>query len=50
MIGHKPSAGQSLVAQKLGPYGELGVVLAVNLTAGGIVPTLVRLFTKGWGR
>jgi hypothetical protein len=46
MIGQTPSAGESLVAQKLGAFGEFVVVLATNLAVGGILTALVRLFTK----
>ena len=46
LIGQTPSAGESLVAQKLGAFGEFIVVLATNLAVGGILTALVRLFTK----
>ena len=46
MIGQTPSPGDSLVAQRLGALGELGVVLAANLALGGILTLLVRLFIR----
>jgi hypothetical protein len=45
ILGRAPSAGESLVAQKLGPFGELAVVLAANLVVGGILAGVVRLFS-----
>lgn len=45
ILGRAPSAGESLVAQMLGPFGELGVVLAANLGVGGILAAVVRLLT-----
>ena len=42
-IGRPPTAGDSLVARKLGALGELGVVLAANLAVGGVLTALVRL-------
>lgn len=45
ILGRAPSAGDSLVAQKLGPFGELAAVLAANLAVGGILAAVVRLFT-----
>jgi len=46
MIGQTPSAGDSLVAQKLGALGELGVVLGANLAVGGVLTAVVRLLTR----
>ena len=45
-IGQTPSAGESLVAQKLGALGELGVVLGANLAIGGILTIVVRLLAR----
>ena len=44
IIGQTPSHGESLVAQKLGAFGEFAVVLAANLVIGGILTLLVRIF------
>ena len=44
ILGRSPAAGESLVAQKLGAYGEFAVALAVNLGIGGILTAVVRLF------
>ena len=44
-LGQTPSHGESLVAQKLGAFGEFVVVLAVNLIIGGILTMLVRIFS-----
>lgn len=46
MIGQQPSAGDSLVTQKLGAAGELGVVLAANLAIGGIITAIIKLLTR----
>ena len=46
MIGQAPSAGESLIARKLGALGELGIVLTANLAVGGLVTALVRIFTR----
>ena len=46
MIGQTPSAGDSLVAEKLGALGELGVVLGANLAVGGVLTVVVRLLTR----
>ena len=45
-VGRSPSAGESLVAGKIGPWGELGVVLLVNLAIGGILAGLSRRLSK----
>jgi len=46
MVGQTPSAGDSLVAQKLGAFGEFGVVLVANAAVGGILTAVVRSFTR----
>lgn len=46
MVGQTPSVGDSLVAQKLGAFGELGVVLLANAAVGGILTAVVRSFTR----
>ena len=50
LLGEQPTAGISLVARKLGPWGELGVVLAANLAIGGMLSAAVRLFSRQAGR
>lgn len=45
LVGQAPSAGVSLVAQKLGAVGEFAVVVVANLAVGGIV-CAVWLFAK----
>jgi hypothetical protein len=44
MLGRTPSAGESLVARKLGPVAEFGLVIIANLVIGGILTAAVRLF------
>ena len=46
MIGQTPSAGDSLVAQKLGALGEFGIVLGANLAVGGLLTIAVRMLTR----
>lgn len=44
MLGRTPSAGESLVARKLGPVAEFGLVMIANPLIGGILAAAVRLF------
>jgi hypothetical protein len=49
LMGREPSAGLSLVAQRLGAWGELVVVLAVNAAVGTLLALVARLLL-GWLR
>jgi hypothetical protein len=44
IVGRTPSAGDSIIAQKLGAIGELIVVLAANLAIAGVFTLLVWFF------
>ena len=45
LVGQAPSAGESLVAQKMGVMGEFAAVIGANLVIGGILTAIVRLLT-----
>ena len=46
LVGQAPSAGDSLVARKLGAVGEFAVVIGANLIVGGILTAIVRSLTS----
>ena len=46
LFGQIPSAGDSVTAQTLGASGEFFVVILVNLCLGGVIASIVLLFTK----
>jgi hypothetical protein len=46
LLGQAPTAGDSLVARKLGAVGEFAVVIVVNFIIGGILTAMVRFFTS----
>jgi len=46
LAGLPPPAGESLVAQKFGATGELGIVVAANLVVGGIVTRVIRFLVR----
>jgi len=46
LAGRVPAAGSSLVAARLGPVGELLVVLLVNLLAGVLLALLLRALLR----
>ena len=46
LLGRSPTAGASVVAERIGPAGELVVVLAANLASGLLLALLVRLLAR----
>ncbi|KAA3631788.1 MAG: hypothetical protein DWQ08_04395 [Proteobacteria bacterium] len=46
LVGVDPSAGDSMVAQKLGTVGEFVVVVAVNASIGSILTVLVKVLVS----
>ncbi len=46
LVGVAPSAGDSLVAQKLGAIGEFFVVVAANTAIGGILTVIVKVLAS----
>jgi hypothetical protein len=46
LLGRVPSGGTSLVAARLGAFGEAVVVILVNTGIGALLATLVRLGTR----
>lgn len=46
LVGQAPSAGDSLVARKLGAAGEFAVVIVANLAIGGVLTAIVRWLTS----
>lgn len=46
LLGRQPTAGESVVAKQFGAWGELCIVLMVNLAIGGLLAAVVRLFMR----